>query len=296
MNPLAAPLGSTSRRPARCLALRLTSSGPGEEHRSIMMSYLCPAAPRPCGCHRVAGRGGRVSPPGPRIPRPSTASATSTRRPWTPTRTWISTSRGSFSCKALELCASEASTGTRSRRRPTSTWCGAGGGSAARRRHPPVSARAGDRPQHQGAKRLGNPEIQGLSTPPSEGGPEASPPVATAPPYHHRAACLQASLRRTPAFRRRVHAPSPRETRRGHSGQRDASRAACASSGWCRLIAPGASDFLARDMEREASGEYQARIPEPATAGGSVAYYIEAAGARRPGAGAATGRPTSRTS
>jgi hypothetical protein len=38
----------------------------------------------------------------------------------------------------------------------------------------------------------------------------------------------------------------------------------------------GASDFLARDMEKDASGWYVARIPEPATGGASVAYYIEA--------------------
>ena len=38
----------------------------------------------------------------------------------------------------------------------------------------------------------------------------------------------------------------------------------------------GATDFLARDMERDESGEYVARIPEPATHGESVAYYLEA--------------------
>jgi hypothetical protein len=38
----------------------------------------------------------------------------------------------------------------------------------------------------------------------------------------------------------------------------------------------GATDFLARDMEKDESGEYVARIPEPATHGGSVAYYVEA--------------------
>jgi hypothetical protein len=37
-----------------------------------------------------------------------------------------------------------------------------------------------------------------------------------------------------------------------------------------------AADFLARDMERDALGVYRARIPEPATRGASVAYYIEA--------------------
>ncbi len=38
----------------------------------------------------------------------------------------------------------------------------------------------------------------------------------------------------------------------------------------------GATDFLARDMEKDESGEYVARIPEPATHGGTVAYYVEA--------------------
>ncbi len=38
----------------------------------------------------------------------------------------------------------------------------------------------------------------------------------------------------------------------------------------------GATDFLARDMERDESGEYVARIPEPATHGDSVSYYVEA--------------------
>ncbi len=38
----------------------------------------------------------------------------------------------------------------------------------------------------------------------------------------------------------------------------------------------GASDFLAREMEKDDKGWYVARIPEPATQGGMVAYYIEA--------------------
>jgi hypothetical protein len=38
----------------------------------------------------------------------------------------------------------------------------------------------------------------------------------------------------------------------------------------------GSLDFLARDMELEESGDYVARIPEPATHGDSVAYYLEA--------------------
>jgi hypothetical protein len=38
----------------------------------------------------------------------------------------------------------------------------------------------------------------------------------------------------------------------------------------------GATDFLARDMERDEGGDYVARIPEPATHGESVSYYVEA--------------------
>jgi len=38
----------------------------------------------------------------------------------------------------------------------------------------------------------------------------------------------------------------------------------------------GASDFLARDMEKDGQGMYVARIPEPATRGSVVSYYIEA--------------------
>jgi hypothetical protein len=38
----------------------------------------------------------------------------------------------------------------------------------------------------------------------------------------------------------------------------------------------GATEFLARDMERDESGDYVARIPEPATHGDSVAYFVEA--------------------
>jgi hypothetical protein len=38
----------------------------------------------------------------------------------------------------------------------------------------------------------------------------------------------------------------------------------------------GASDFLARDMEKDEQGWYAARIPEPATQGNVVSYYIEA--------------------
>jgi hypothetical protein len=38
----------------------------------------------------------------------------------------------------------------------------------------------------------------------------------------------------------------------------------------------GAADFLARDMERSGQGTFVARIPEPATRGAVVSYYIEA--------------------
>ncbi len=38
----------------------------------------------------------------------------------------------------------------------------------------------------------------------------------------------------------------------------------------------GADDFLARDMEKDSQGWFVARIPEPATGGSVVAYYIEA--------------------
>jgi hypothetical protein len=42
----------------------------------------------------------------------------------------------------------------------------------------------------------------------------------------------------------------------------------------------GATDFLARDMDKDAKGWYSARIPEPATNGAQVGYYIEARGAK----------------
>jgi tetratricopeptide (TPR) repeat protein len=38
----------------------------------------------------------------------------------------------------------------------------------------------------------------------------------------------------------------------------------------------GATDFLARDMEKDQKGWYVARIPQPATLGSVVSYYIEA--------------------
>jgi hypothetical protein len=38
----------------------------------------------------------------------------------------------------------------------------------------------------------------------------------------------------------------------------------------------GATDFLARDMEKDSRGWYVARIPQPATLGSVVSYYIEA--------------------
>jgi tetratricopeptide (TPR) repeat protein len=38
----------------------------------------------------------------------------------------------------------------------------------------------------------------------------------------------------------------------------------------------GATDFLARDMEKDQRGWYVARIPQPATLGSVVSYYIEA--------------------
>lgn len=40
----------------------------------------------------------------------------------------------------------------------------------------------------------------------------------------------------------------------------------------------GASGFLAREMEPDATGAFTARIPVPATLGASVAYYVEARG------------------
>ncbi len=42
----------------------------------------------------------------------------------------------------------------------------------------------------------------------------------------------------------------------------------------------GATDFLARDMDKDDKGWYTARIPEPALAGANVSYYIEARGAK----------------
>jgi hypothetical protein len=42
--------------------------------------------------------------------------------------------------------------------------------------------------------------------------------------------------------------------------------------------AEGSSDFLARDMDRDPEGAYEARIPEPAMQGASVSYYLEARG------------------
>lgn len=42
----------------------------------------------------------------------------------------------------------------------------------------------------------------------------------------------------------------------------------------------GATDFLARDMEKDGKGWYTARIPEAATNGAQVAYYLEARAAK----------------
>jgi hypothetical protein len=53
----------------------------------------------------------------------------------------------------------------------------------------------------------------------------------------------------------------------------------------------GASDFLARDMEKDEQGWFVARIPEPATHGSVVSYYIEARN-RAGGALAANGSST----
>lgn len=38
----------------------------------------------------------------------------------------------------------------------------------------------------------------------------------------------------------------------------------------------GATDFLAREMDKDEAGWYMARIPQPATAGNIISYYIEA--------------------
>ena len=55
----------------------------------------------------------------------------------------------------------------------------------------------------------------------------------------------------------------------------------------------GTSDFLGREMEPVGDGAYRAEIPASATAGSSVAYYMEAqddGGTRSPRAGRRRGR------
>jgi hypothetical protein len=130
-------------------------------------------------------------------------------------------------------------------------------------------------------KRLSNPEIQSAfdtaikemgsvgpapATPPPE-----APPVASKPPATPDATAA------TPPGEAIAHKVVPS----GRTGMAVPVTARVASNlTFDRLVLAyrpeGATDFLARDMERDESGDYVARIPEPATHGDSVAYYVEA--------------------
>jgi hypothetical protein len=128
-------------------------------------------------------------------------------------------------------------------------------------------------------KRLSNPEIQsafdtalremGSVGPTQATPPPEAPPVASRPPAAEPAAPAAGA----PIVHRVVTS--------GRTGVAvPVSARVSPSLTFDRLVLAyrpeGATDFLARDMERDESGEYAARIPEPATHGDSVAYYVEA--------------------
>jgi hypothetical protein len=119
-------------------------------------------------------------------------------------------------------------------------------------------------------KRLTNPEIQSAFEA-AQKEPTAEPPVAEAAPAPEAAPA-------TTGVRGVNHTP----VLDGQGGEAILIKATIEGVRFDRVVLAyrpeGASDFLARDMEKDASGEYVARIPEPATHSGSVAYYIEARG------------------
>lgn len=120
-------------------------------------------------------------------------------------------------------------------------------------------------------KRLINPEIQAAFDAAAKAGGEAEP--ATKPPAPPPAETGQVDL--TVA-----HDPVAEAAVGGDIEIR--SKVQGGNNRLDKLVlayrAEGASDFLARDMEKQADGAYVAEIPGSAAAGASVAYYLEARG------------------
>jgi tetratricopeptide (TPR) repeat protein len=130
-------------------------------------------------------------------------------------------------------------------------------------------------------KRLSNPEIQSaFDTAVREMGnvgPSPPPPTPDSPPVASRPPTAEPPPSPPPAGEAIVHKVVP-SSRTGMAVPVTA-RVSPALT-FERLVLAyrpeGATDFLARDMEKDENGEYVARIPEPATHGDSVAYYVEA--------------------
>jgi hypothetical protein len=144
-------------------------------------------------------------------------------------------------------------------------------------------------------KRLNNPEIQAAFEAATKGGPEvaddagkAKPPVtppkvASTSPPPPKPAPAPATPAVPPAAEATTLSLVHEAAGEATSGSALTVRAKVQGNGRFERIvlayrAEGASDFLARDMDRESEGTYEARIPEPAMQGGSVAYYLEARG------------------
>lgn len=128
-------------------------------------------------------------------------------------------------------------------------------------------------------KRLSNPEIQSAFDAATKGGgepgdgqtPVKPPPVAATPPVTPPAA---ANTTLTV-----VHEPIADATAGAALSLRAKVQGGARFEKLVLAYRPeSASDFLARDMDCESDVEYVARIPEVATRGASVSYYIEARG------------------
>jgi hypothetical protein len=137
-------------------------------------------------------------------------------------------------------------------------------------------------------KQIVNPEIQAafdeakkemaLAAPAPPPPREAAKPPETAPaPEPPPAPAAEAPLAAARAPRGIVHTPLTEARPSSTISVKAAIDPSLAQEKIILAYRPeGASDFLARDMEKDGQGWYVARIPEPATRGAVVSYYIEA--------------------
>jgi hypothetical protein len=140
------------------------------------------------------------------------------------------------------------------------------------------------------AKRLSNPEIQAafdavkealVNEPtPAEPVAEPAPPVADPPKPDPAPAAAAPPVDGPPADLKGIFHEPITESKPGTTiSVKAAVEPGLSFEHLVLAYRPeGASDFLQRNMDKQESGWFVARIPEPATVRASVAYYIEARG------------------